>query len=65
MRGADLESSGALLRHIARHLAGSVHELSSVADEPLNTGQLWAWAADIAALIPLVEILIDRENFPT
>ena len=64
MRGAARESTRVLLAHLARRLAVHVHELASAADEPPSDGLLWATSADLAALIPVVEELIDREDFP-
>ena len=64
MRGAARESTRVLLAHLERRLAAHVHELSAAADEPPSDGLLWATSADLAALIPVIEELLDRENFP-
>ena len=62
MRGADLEPSHALLAHLVRRLAVLVRELA-VAGEADSNGLLWALSADRASLVPVLEVLADREAF--
>lgn len=62
MRGAALETSQALLEHLARRLAVLIHELA-VADEAPGDGCLWGLQADLAALGDVVEVLRERERF--
>jgi hypothetical protein len=67
VRGAAREPSRVLLEHLHRRLGAHVHELASAADEPASPsdGLLWATSVDLAALIPVIEELLDREIFPT
>ena len=62
MRGADLETTRTLLEHMRRRLATIGREMGGAADDD---ERLWWWAADLAALGGDVEVLIDRERFPT
>ena len=66
MRGADLENNLALQDRLVRSLRGIAGRLASLTEEasPELDGELWALSSDTANLIPLIEILRDRERFP-
>jgi hypothetical protein len=58
MRAADLEPSRVLLDHLARRLTTHCHELARLTDA--TPSDLWALGADLAALIPVIEVLRGR-----
>jgi hypothetical protein len=65
MQGADLEPNLVLQDNLIRTLRGIVGRLASLVEEaPDIDGELWALSTDIANLIPLAEVLRDRERFP-
>jgi hypothetical protein len=63
LRGADLESSLTLLERVAARLAGHAADLAAASGEDVHDDMLWALSSDLSALIPLLEVLIDREKY--
>jgi hypothetical protein len=62
MRGADLEPTRVLLDYLRRRIAGIGRQLGAYAQDD---ERFWWAAADLAELGPAIDVLIDRDRFPT
>ena len=60
MRGADLEPSHRLLRQLAQRIALHLHELAAPEHDP--DGAAWALSADLASLLPIIDVLLERDG---
>jgi hypothetical protein len=62
MRGADLQSTLAIIEHVRARLNTIAGELSSASTDVLDDGRIWGASVDVAALVPELEVLLQREK---